>query len=252
MNPKSLLSALLFLAPAVAVVTQPAVAMAADGNAILAEMDKRAESFEDQRYSAKMIIFKGGKERKTIAFDMVMEGLEKQFIEFTAPGDVAGMKVLMADANTLWMYSPEFKKVRKIAAHAQNQGFLSSEFAPSDMAMAKLSNGFDGEVKGKKGKETTMVLTPKSGSTSAYSKLEIVIDASKRGVTVIRYYDGSGNLVRVQTREGWKKVNGQPFPTRIVMENKKNGNKTVIELSNIRVNQGVDEGTFSRRNLLRG
>lgn len=252
MKPSSFLAALLFVVPAAAVSLQPAVAVAADGNAILAALDKKAEVFTDQSYTATMDILKGGKKRKTLSFEMVMQGLDKQYIEFTAPGDVAGMKILMADPTTLWMYSPEFKKVRKIAAHAQNQGFLGSEFTPEDMVMAKLSNSYDGEVKGKKGNETTMELTPKAGASSSYSKLEIVIDSSKGGVTVIRYFDGSGNLVRVQTREAWKKVGGYPMPTRIVMENKKTGNKTVINLSGIKVNQGVDESIFSRRNLLRG
>jgi outer membrane lipoprotein-sorting protein len=183
---------------------------------------------------------------------MVMQGLEKQYIEFTAPGDVAGMKILMADANTLWMYSPEFKKVRKIAAHAQSQGFLGSEFTPEDMAMAKLSRSYDAELVGKQGNETTLELRPKAEGVSSYSKLEIVIDSTKGGVTIIRYFDGSGNLVRVQSREAWQKIGGAPMPTRITMENKKNGNKTVINLSNVKVNQGVDEATFSRRNLLRG
>ena len=252
MRLSTLLSALLLVAPVSVVTLQPAVAEAADGNRILEAMDKKAEAYEDQSYTALMDIYKGGKKRKTLAFDMVMQGLDKQYIEFTAPGDVAGMKILMADASTLWMYSPEFKKVRKIAAHAQSQGFLGSEFTPEDMAMAKLSRSYDGEVKGKQGNETTMVLTPKAGASSTYSKLEIVIDSSKGGVTVIRYFDGSGKLVRVQKRGGWKKVGGQPMPTRITMENKKTGNKTVINLSNIKVNQGVDEATFSRRNLLRG
>lgn len=246
------LAALFVLAPSAAVSLAPATAHAAKGNAVLAALDQRAEAFEDQRYSASMEIFKGGKKQKRLAFEMVMQGLDKQYIEFTAPGDVAGMKILMADTSTLWMYSPEFKKVRKVAAHAQNQGFLGSEFTPEDMTMVKLSVSYDGEIKEKKGGRTTMELTPKPGTETSWSKLEIVIDSTKGGVTEIRYFDGAGAVVRVQTREAWKKVSGQPFPTRIVMKNHKNGNETVIHLTNIKVNQGVDESTFSRRNLLRG
>jgi outer membrane lipoprotein-sorting protein len=39
---------------------------------------------------------------------------------------------------------------------------------------------------------------------------------------------------------------------RITMEDTKSGNKTVIELSKVRVNQGITDDLFSRRTLLRG
>ena len=97
-----------------------------------------------------------------------------------------------------------------------------------------------------------MTLTPKSGAKTSFSKLEVVIDSKVKAITLIRYFDGSGNLTRVQRREAWKKVSGLPLPTRITMEDAKSGNKTVIELSKVQVNQGITDDLFSRRTLLRG
>lgn len=252
MKASPLVLALLVLAPVLSATVAPATAVAADGNAVLAAIDGRAEAFRDQRYTASMEIRRGGKAQKTLVFEMVMQGLEKQFIEFTAPGDVAGMKILMADKTELWMYSPEFKKVRKIAAHAQNQGFLGSEFTPEDMTMAKLSSSWDADIVRKQGSQTTMLLTPKPGMASTWTRLEIVVDSSKGGITRIGYFDGSGKLVREQRREDWREHAGHSMPTRIVMQNKKTGDETVITFTNVRVNEGVDESTFSRRSLLRG
>jgi outer membrane lipoprotein-sorting protein len=232
--------------------TVPTSMMSVDGNKILAQVDKLAAAFDDQSYVATMEIVKDGKLRKTLQFESKMKGLDQQLIEFKAPGDVAGMKVLMEDANTLYVYMPEFKKVRRVAAHVQSQGFLGSEFSYEDMTQVKLSPFFDAELAGKKGNETTLLLTPKEGVETTYPKLEVVIDATKGGVTKVRYFDKSGTQVREQERTAWKKIGGHNVPTKVTMKNLKTGDATTITLSNIVVNQGISPGTFSRRELLRG
>ena len=252
MKLSTVLSAVLVCTPvALAIAIPPTVAEAAtDAAAVLKKLDKDAAAFADVSYVSSMEIWKNGSKRKTLQFDMVMKGLDKQFITFTAPGDVAGMKILMV-ADELWMYSPEFQKVRKVAAHAQSQGFLGSEFTPEDMVMSGLAKHFDGEISGQSGNETYVTITPKADFTSSWSKLELTIDKTKGGVTKITYFDGSGNAVREQTRAGWSKVNGKPFPTEISMKNLKTGAETVIKLSDIKVDQGVEDDLFSRRTLLR-
>lgn len=249
------LACTLALAPAAMatlVVASPAVARAdAKGDKVLEAIDKKGEVFDDTSYTASMKIYRGGEVKKTLVFDMTMKGLEKQYIVFKSPGDVAGMKVLMDGPEDLWMYNTEFKKVRKIAAHAQAQGFFGSDFTAEDMVLAKLSNKFNGKVLGKKGSITTLELTPKPGAELSISKLEIDIDAKVGGVTVLRYYDSTGKVERTQTRGGWKKIGGHAMPTQITMKDAKTGNKTVINLADVKVNQGVKDDLFSRRTLLR-
>ena len=238
--------------PAAASMPVPTGTVMVDANKILAEVDRRAAVFADQQYSATMAIYKGGQLKKTLEFTMVMKGLDKQFISFTAPGDVAGMKVLLQDAATLYIYTPEFKKVRRVAAHMQNQGFLGSTMTYEDMTQARLSPFYDAKLAGKEGSETTLELTPKEGVTTSFSRVDVVIDGKKGGVTKLRYYDGAGNHVRTQTREGWVKIEGELMPTKITMTDLKAGDATVIQLANVRVNQGVEDDLFSRRMLLRG
>lgn len=246
------LTAFLVCAPVTLAMIAPAsVAEAAvDGAAVLKKIDQDAQAFDDTSYAASMEIWKGGSKKKTLQFDMVMKGLDKQYINFTAPGDVAGMKILMV-GDSLWMYSPEFQKVRMIAAHAQDQGFLGSEFAAADMVDTELSKRFNAEIGGKKGNETTLTLTPKAGVQTSYPKLEVIVDSSKGGVTKIIYFDGSGTAVREQTRGAWAKVEGKPMPTEIKMKNLKTGAETIIKLSDIKVNQNVSDDLFSKRTLLR-
>ena len=245
------LSALLVCAPvAMAIVVPPAVAYAADGSAVLRKLDADAEAFTDISYVSTMEIYKNGSKRKTLQFDMVMKGLDKQYVNFTSPGDVAGMQVLMVGAD-LWVYSPEFQKVRKVAAHAQAQGLFGSEFTYEDMALAKMSSKFDANITGKSGNETYVELTPKAGQSISWAKLELTIDKTKGAVTKIKYYDGSGKVVREQIRAGWSKVAGKPFPTKVTMKNLKTGAETVVKISGVKVNTGVQDSLFSKRTLLR-
>ncbi len=229
----------------------PVAAMGVDAAKILAEVDRRASVFKDQRYKATMEIIKAGQLKKTLEFTAVMKGLDKQLIEFTAPGDVAGMKVLMEDASNLYLYLPEFKKVRRVAAHVQNQGFLGSTFTYENMTQVRLSPFYDAEIGGKEGSLTTLILTPKEGIETSVSKIEVTIDGTKGGVTKLRYFDGSGADVREQERTDWVKIGDQLVPTRISMLDIKTGDVSVIKMSDIVVDQGVDESIFSRRELLR-
>ena len=111
---------------------------------------------------------------------------------------------------------------------------------------------FNAELQGKKGNETTLVLKVKDGVKSTYPRVDVVIDGTKGGVTVLRYYDKADKLVREQHRDDWKKVGGKSIPTKISMLNLKTGDMTVITLSDIEANVDVDDSVFSRRELLRG
>lgn len=230
----------------------PYAAMAVDANKILAEVDKRAAAFDDQKYKATMEIIKGGETAKVLEFDAWMKGLEQQLIVFTAPGDVKGMKVLMQDPTTVYVYLLEFKKVRRVAAHAMAQGFQGGEFTFDDMTQVQLSPFYNAELGEKKGSETTLVLTLKEGIEATYPKVEIVIDSSKGGVTKLFYFDKTDKVVREQHRDEWIKVGNAKVPTKVKMINLKTGNTTIITLSDLEVNTGIADSMFSRRELLRG
>jgi outer membrane lipoprotein-sorting protein len=246
-------SALLGSSPGHAAAPPAHFAMAAaDANAILAEIDKRAYPFEDQKYKASMTIIRDGQVKKVLEFDMFSRGGDQQLIVFTGPGDVAGMKVLMPDAKDLYVYMPEFKKVRRVAAHVQNQGMFGSAFTYEDMTEVLLAPKYSAVLSSQEGDETTLTLTPREGVTATYAKIDVVVDKSKGGVTKLTYFDGAGKAVRQQARDGWTKVEGKLLPTKITMSNLKSGDVTVIELSDLQVNTGLDEETFSRRMLLRG
>lgn len=228
----------------------PAAMVAVDPAAVLAEVDRRMAAFDDQSYTATMEIIKSGQLKKTLTFEAVMKGLDKQFIRFTAPGDVAGMKVLLEGGSDLYIYTPEFNKVRRVAAHMQNQGFMGSEFELGDISIL-LSPNYDAAIGTTDGPLTTLVLTAKAGKEGVSPKIELTIDGTKGGVTKLVYFDASGNAVRQQTREDWVKIEGKLIPTTVSMMNLKTGDVSVIRMSGIKVNQGVSDDQFSRRSLLR-
>lgn len=214
---------------------------------ILTAVDARNTAFEDQSYTATMEVFKGEKLSKTVTFAAQMKGLNQLLTFKTA---LKGMKVLMLPKGDLYVYLPEFKKARRVAAHMKKQGFLGSEFTYQDMTDVRLSRSYTAKLAGREGKITTLSLAPKEGLD--IHPMQIDIDASKGGVTTLRYYNSEGELVRKQTRTDWKEIEGELMPTKVSMHNLKTGDTTVITLSSVVVNSGLDASIFSRRNLLRG
>jgi outer membrane lipoprotein-sorting protein len=238
---------------AVALTVFPSVALAEAGDAcrFMAKADHNALPFDDQSYLSKITYRENGRVVKTFEIDIKTRGEYKMLITFKAPSDVLGMRILILDPETMYTYLPQFRRVRRVAAHARNQGFLGTNISYEDMSENRYSKRWSCTPAESTNEHYVLDLTPQPGAQTVYSKMRVAIHRKRLAYERIEYYTGTRNI-KSQIREGWQDIQGQSMSTKIRFVSHDRNAEATVELTEWQVNQGIPDSDFSQRALLRG
>ena len=218
---------------------------------ILAKADENLTKVKDLTYDAELRVVRDGKITKTIKFVAKLKGLKKRLVKFTAPGDVRGMSILTTEDGLMYVYMPAYKRVRRVASHVENQGFMGSDISPEEMSSAAWSVHWKGKIIKNLKKKWIIELRPKKGYKANYSKQIIHVDKSFGGVVKVKSFDKKGKLVKTQNRTRVKAFGVIKMPTHFEYIDEKTGSKTVLIFHGCKVNQGIPDSAFSKRALMR-
>jgi hypothetical protein len=219
---------------------------------ILDKVDGNLTKVKDQTYQAELEVIRDGKVTKTLKFQVKLKGLYQKMVKFTAPGDVRDMAVLTTADGFMYVYMPSYKRVRRVAAHVRNQGFMGTDVTPEEMSMATLSVGWKAKILRQDVKVWVLELRPDMGNESLYSKLVVTVSKLHEGVEEIESYDAQGKLVRSQIRTEWKDFGAVSIPGVITFKDHRTGSQTVMRFLNCSVNQRIPDSAFTTRALTRG
>lgn len=220
----------------------PALADDAGDKALSAtetEMNKAKSHYFE--YEAKTT--EAGKADKTVGLNVWIKG-EKRMTEFTSPADLKGTKVLILSPTEMYVYLPAFGKVRRIASHTSDQSAFGMAFSQEDLATQKYSSAYQASQSGDK-----LTLTPKSGQTTSYGKIEMTIAKDNKLPTEIKYYNSEGKLVKTETRSGYTCESSICTPGTLKMVDHTKNLTTTLTRKKWKVNDTISDETFSKRNL---
>ncbi|MCC6809286.1 MAG: outer membrane lipoprotein-sorting protein [Deltaproteobacteria bacterium] len=223
-------------------------AFAETGDELLKRADAAANNCKDQRFLITMTI-EGSGATKVAKLETLEKGGEKRLIRFLAPGDVKGTTILM-DGQAMYVYMPQFQKVRRVASHAKQQGFMDSDFTNDDMGSITWSSAFTAETLPETDKAYKLKLTPKPGADVGIEAAELTIDKQSLIVLQIDYLAG-GKAIRRQTRANIKTFGQFVRPTVITMENLTKAHKTTMTLDEVKINTGIPDNLFTKQQLER-
>lgn len=219
---------------------------------ILAGVDANLTRVRDQTYSGEVEVIRDGKVTKRMEFVVKIKGLRKKLVKFTAPGDVRGMAILTTEDDLMYVYMPAYRRVRRVASHVRNQGFMGTDFSPEEMSNAALSLDWQGRILEDKDEEWVLELRPKPGNETSYAKMHVTVLKSEMAAVKLECFDAGGQLVKTQTRSEWKTLGQVTLPTVYTVEDHRTGSVSVMRLLDCRVNQGVPDSAFTKRALVRG
>jgi len=238
-------------------VEPPSYAEIAKGGAraILEATDTIHFGYRTQEVVATLNVFEGdGTPGRVITIQMFQDG-PKRLIRMLDPPEVKGMGILIKDRDTMYVYVPEFDKVRRIASHARKQTFLGSDFNYEDMAMARLSGDYEAEIERETADEVVMLLKAKPDRTPAYPKLRVVIDKKTVQMTRQEYFDEDGKHVRTQERSEMSAFDHPDYAVQSKIRMIEHTNKdhyTILQMTSFNADHEIPSGTFSKRTLVRG
>lgn len=214
---------------------------------LLKKLDDVESQGKDQKGMMELVLIsKSGKKRVRRAL-FFQKGLNKRLVQFKYPPSEAGLTVLIRNGN-IQIYLPQFRRVRRIAAHVKNQPFMGSDLSMDDMSTISYSKTHTilSATKLAKG-GYRLVLKPKKG---AYSKLVIQLRKDYL-LKQIRYFSQSGKAIKLMRRSGFKKSGKFFFPYEIMYKDLRTGHRTIVKMSKISMNSGIPSKYFSRRYLKR-
>lgn len=218
---------------------------------LMARVDSFYDNARDQQYSMKMILVEPDGARKERRLSYRAKGEDLAITRFHYPDSVDGMGFLQEENDNFHVYLPDFQKVRKVAAHTKKQSFMGSDFSYNDMNNRRYTRDYEAKLLDDSGDRYLVELTPKPDTNIEYARLVLTVVPGTWVIETIDYYAQDGEQVKRQTRDDLVEVQGILIQRRVTMEDLKSGHKTILQMSDIVFNQGLDDDVFSVRNLRR-
>lgn len=236
-------------AAAVAALAQPAPAHADPaGDKLLAQMDAAMNRAKTHKFDYEIVNQEPGKSERKMAMAVQIKG-EKRLTEFSAPSDMKGTKVLILSPTQMYVYLPAFGKVRRIASHTKDQGFLGLAFSQDDMATQAYGGDYEGKIASEDAANWKLVLTPKAGKETAYAKIEVTVGKDKTLPSELKYFNAEGKNIKTETRTGYTCEGNICTPGELKMTDNAKGNWTKLIRKTWKVNESISDDQFSQRNL---
>ena len=156
------------------------------------------------------------------------------------------------DDSEFWMYFPSLRQTRKIQRLSTEDGLRESDLLFEDMARMQFDQTRfkimkEGTLKG----ERCFIIQTTFSHPSPYGKKVFWISKKRGLILKIDYFSSSNQLLKTQNIQ-WQKFKEIPVWKGSRIKNRQTQRTTTIELKNVKINSGLSERIFTRRNLGRG
>ncbi|MGC8745470.1 MAG: outer membrane lipoprotein-sorting protein, partial [Candidatus Saccharicenans sp.] len=173
-----------------------------------------------------------------------------RLMKFLTPADIKDLGLLVLGEEQMYLYMPEFERIRRIASHNKKESFVGSDFSYDDLGTSGFSAFFVPAFKGEDEKSWQLELKRKPEAKKQYSKIIMTVDKVSGLPVRLELYDDAGELFKIETQENTR-VGKYWIPTKFTMENVKAKTATTLELKNVKVDQKLSPEIFTERNLKR-
>jgi len=204
------------------------------------------------------IISTSGEERvRTLSTATRMFGdVSKMMMKFLEPADVRGTTLLVFDYENkdddLWIYMPALRKTRRVVSSEKGKNFMGSEFTNADMSKPNLDE-FNYKLVGEETIEGKLCWKIESTCKTeiqeehyGFSKRITFIEKGNYLAYKIEYYDLSGELLRVESINNYKKQsNGSYFAFNMEMKNVQTNRRSVMTIDKFQLGSNLTEAQFT-------
>ncbi|MGH7859110.1 MAG: outer membrane lipoprotein-sorting protein [Candidatus Binatia bacterium] len=184
---------------------------------------------------------------------------------FLAPADIKGVAFLAwqepGREDVQWLYLPKTHRVRQIGAPQRRESFQDSVFTYEDLELfAEMIDWTEKDAKSRIAREREILdgaacvvieLEPLRDDVS-YGRFLLWIHRPDSTLRRAELYDRTdGELMKKSTFSKFRAVGRLPVAHEIQAENVRTGLRTVLEISETRIDEGIDEEVFTPWHLER-
>lgn len=198
--------------------------------------------------------------RKIKQFSKDFGKVEKKIMFFVTPADVKNTSFMNwsydeeGKDDDQWIYLPALKKTKRISSDSKSDYFMGSDFTYDDLGdrQPKQDNHKLLREENVNGENCFVVESTPKDKDYMYSKTITWIIKDKWIGLKKEFYDEDGELLKILNVDKYENINGFLIITNTAMNNKQNDHKTIMELKNVKINTGIDDGKFTERIMIKG
>jgi len=225
----------------------------AKGDKIIKMMDQSLSRAKDQSFIFDVITEEPGKAQRKMGMNVTIKGEKWRLVEFTSPGDIKGMRVLILSLDQMYIYLPAYHKVRRVAGHARSQSFNGTAFSQDDMSITVFGETYEGKFVSETKDTWKLDLKKRPGKDFPYPRIEMVISKKMHHPLEIYYFNDKGAKLKTEIRSNYKCQGDICNPHTIRMtDHTRNGLWTENRMLSWKFNTNVPDTVFTTRNLQRG
>jgi hypothetical protein len=220
------------------------------GEKVMKLMDASFTKAKDQHFEFEVVTTEPGKAERRLTMDVHIKGSKWRHIHFLAPGDIKGMKVLILDVSQLYVWLPAYRKVRRVASHVRDQGFMGTALSQDDMSVVTYGDLYEGKFLSETKTEWKIEGKLRAGKDFPYPKIEFEIRKDYHQPSAVRYFDAKGTMVKSEARTGYRCQGDICNPAVLKMtDHVRNGIATTLTQAKWETNTGVPDSFFTQRSL---
>lgn len=168
-------------------------------------------------------------------------------------GPERGQKTLRLE-NDIYIYYPDADEVVRLSKSGLKDSFLGSDFSYEDLTGDDdFDARYDYELEGQalfQDRECFNLFFKAKSLSETYQMQRMLVDCELFIPLKVELYSKSGRLLKEIYYTDYVKENGTSYPTRMeVVNTVKKGNSSLIVLSDLRFNTGLDDELFSIEEL---
>jgi outer membrane lipoprotein-sorting protein len=172
----------------------------------------------------------------------------------TAPARDIGQSFLKRGTE-MWSWNPSISRLIKLPPSMMSQGWMGSDYTNDDILKeSSVVNDYTHEIIGEEnveGRDCYQIkMVAKEDAAVVWGHQIRWIDKKDFLFMKGELYDEDGILVRTETGSDIKSMDGRIIPARIeLMPADEPGNKTILQITDIKFNMPIQESFFSQQNM---
>jgi outer membrane lipoprotein-sorting protein len=232
------------------------------GRDIMLQVDNRPDGTDRKSILEMTLINKRGRQRvRTVLSYSKDYGKDKKSIMFfEKPADVKGTGFLSFEyddpskEDDRWLYLPALKKVRRISGSSKNDYFMGTDFTYDDMGDRSVDEDTHTLLREEviEGHPCWVVESAPKEKNYMYSKKVNWIRKDSLIAAKVEFYDRRGSLIKTLTAPEQKKTSGFWTALKMIMDNTSKNHKTILEMKEVKYDQGIKDSLFRVSTLQRG
>lgn len=242
---------------AVVSMASPALAELTPAQLVSRAMDQQVFRNRGAEMKIEMrLIARHGKPRQRLllARTLRQDDLSRTMARVLAPADVAGMAFLFNQkkgaADDQFMYMPALKMVKRIVGSQKSSRFLGSQFTYGDLEWRAVEDASYRRLPAQNiGKDLCHVIEARPTGDSEYGVLKLWIRQKDDTMLRVQFFDKRAALKKVLFVKRVERIGGRLVATRLKMKDARNGDSTLLAVTNIRFRKDLSPRQFSLREL---